>query len=244
MKKILAALAVASISGLAVPAWAHSDMHVSVLGGVIDVAGDELLIDGLTGYRMFEGDFGDLEGGPFKTDDPGFLADPGNFAPGVILGYRAQGTLQYWDGSSWGSVAGQERVQMADAFEEVSIFAASGTSGKLIGLIDQVGGDGVLHAHLDYSIENSGGVGDPAMGAYAIQLSLLALDQDFNPLASYGESQPFFLIFNRGLSAQAFENALDARITAVPVPASGPLLGAALAAAFAAIRRRSGQFAG
>lgn len=244
MKKILAVLAVASASGLAVPAWAHSDMHVSVAGGTIYVTGDELLVDSQTGYRIFEGDFGDLEGGPFKTDDPGFLADPGNFTSGTILGYRALGTLQYWNGTGWGSVAGQEQVHLADAFEEVSIFAASGTSGKLVGLIDQVGGDGVLHAHLDYSIGNSGGLGDPAMGAYAIQLSLLALDQDFNLLSTYGESQPFFLIFNRGLSAEAFESALDARVAAVPLPASGPLLGAALAAAFGAIRRRSSRLPG
>jgi hypothetical protein len=226
--------------GLASPVWAaHSDLHVSVLGGQIQVNGDELLVDATTGYQLFEGDFGDLEGGLFRTDDPGFVAESGNFAAGSILGYRAQGTLQYWNGTSWGAVAGQERVHIADAFEEHSIFGTSGASGKLIGLIDQIGNDGVLHAHLDFTVENTSGIGNPAVGAYAIQVSLLALDQEFNISGTYGESAPFYLILNRGLSAVDFENAIDARVTAVPIPGAGALMGTALALGFGLAKRRN-----
>lgn len=234
--KVLAALAALGFTGQTLAA--HSDLQIGVSGGVINVTGGEPVIDSLTGYRIFEGDFGDLEGGPYRTDDPGFLADPGNFTPGTILGYRAQGTLQYWNGSSWGSVVGQERIHLTDALEEDSIFALSGTSGKSIGLIDQIGSDGVLHAHIDYSIENSLGVGNPLLGAYLIQLSVVALDENFNLLSTYGESQSFYVAFNRGLSAENFETAIDARVAAVPVPAAGPLLGSALALGFGLARRR------
>lgn len=234
--KVLTALGVLGFANQVLAA--HSDLHVSVISGAISVGGDELVVDALTGYQIFEGDFGDLEGGPYKTDDPGFLADSGNFLPGTILGYRAQGTLQYWNGSSWGAVAGQERVYLTDAFEEDSIFALSGVSGKTIGLIDQVGSDGVLHAHVDYSIENSLGVGNPSIGAYLIQLSVVALDENFNQASTYGESQPFYVVFNRGLSSQAFESAIDARVEAVPIPAAGPLLGSVLALGFGVARRR------
>lgn len=151
MKQAMKVLAVVGALGFVSQVFAaHSDLHVNVIGGNIDVSGDETLVDAVTGYRIFEGDFGDLEAGPYKTDDPGFLASPGNFTPGTILGLRAQGNLQYWNGSSWGAVAGQERVHVTDALEEDSIFALSGVSGKPVGLIDQIGGDGVLHAHIDY----------------------------------------------------------------------------------------------
>lgn len=244
MKKVLMALSMVGTIGLAGPAWAaHSDLNLSVVGGKIQVNGDELLVDGATGYQLFEGDFGDLEGGPFKTDDPGFLAVSGNFSGGTILGYRAQGTLQYWNGTTWGAVAGQERVHIADAFDEHSIFGASGASGKIIGLIDQVGNDGVLHAHLDFTVENAGGIGNPALGAYAIQISLLALDQDFNISSAYGESTPFYLILNRGLSSVDFESAIDARVTPVPIPGAGPLMGAALALGFGLVKRRNAKAA-
>lgn len=234
--KLLAAIMALGFTGQTLAA--HSDLHIGVNGGNINVTGDELVIDSLTGYRIFEGDFGDLEGGPYRTDDPGFVAEAGNFASGTILGYRAQGTLQYWNGASWGGVAGQERVHLTDALEEDSIFALSGTSGKTIGLIDQIGSDGVLHAHIDYSIENSLGVGNPSLGAYLIQLSVVALDENFNLLSTYGESQSFYVAFNRGLSAESFEAAIDSRVAAVPIPAAGPLLGSALVLGFGLARRR------
>lgn len=239
--KLLAAIVALGFTGQTLAA--HSDLNIGVSGGNINVIGDELVVDSLTGYRIFEGDFGDLEGGPYRTDDPGFVAEPGNFAAGTILGYRAQGTLQYWNGSSWGSVAGQERVHLTDALEEDSIFALSGTSGKAIGLIDQIGSDGVLHAHVDYSIENSLGVGNPSLGAYLIQLSVVALDENFNLVSTYGESQSFYIALNRGLSAANFEAAIDARVAAVPIPAAGPLLGTALAMGFGLVRRRQLQTA-
>lgn len=239
MKFSIKALAAIGILGFAGQVLAHSDIHVGYSGSAITVHGDESLIDALTGYSIFEGDFGDLAGGPYVTDDPGFLADAGSgFTGSPILGYRALGALQYWNGTTWGAVAGQERVHVTDSWGEDSIFALSGTSGKSIGLIDQFGTDGSLHAHIDYSIENSLGIGNPSVGAYMIQLSLLALDEEFNPLATYGESQSFYMVFNRGLSAEAFEAAIDSRVAAVPVPGAAPLLGSALAMGFALARRR------
>lgn len=239
MNKVMKLLAVLAALGFAEQTLAqHSDIEIHVSGGVVSAESDELLLDAITGYRIFEGNFGDLAGGPYGTDDPGFVAEAGSFAAGTVVGYRAQGTLQYWNGSSWGMVAGQERVHITDAWGEDSIFALSGISGKSIGLIDQVSADGALHAHVDFSIENSLGTGNPLLGAYMIQLSLVALDESLNPLPAYAESTPFFLAFNRGLSAENFETAIDARVAAVPVPAAGPLLASALALGFGLARRR------
>jgi hypothetical protein len=238
MKKILAALTAVSILGLATPVWAHSDINIDVVNSVFVTYDDHGHVDALTGYNIFESNFGDLEAGPFGTDDPGFVS-VGGLPSGIILGYRAQGALQFWNGSNWGSVAGQETVSITDAFGEDSIFGASGPSGKLVGLIDQVGSGGNLHSHLDFRIANS--IGTPAVGAYAILLSVLGLDVYFNPLSGYAESQSFYLVFNRGLSEEAFESAIDARVSAVPIPAAGPLFGAALLVAFGAARRHSAR---
>lgn len=249
MKNTVVALATLGFLALANPVLAqHSDIGLGVNAGkivLVDHAheGEEhehgSLIDAATGYRIVEGDFGDLAKGPFGTANPGFAADAGAFIGGTILGYRALGALEYWNGSIWTlSTPGAEQVHIVDTFEQHSIYSPTGVSGAGIGLIGQTSANGSLHEHINFLVENTGGAGDPGIGAYLILLSILSVDASANPTTAYIESDPIYLLFNRGLSSVDFELAVDARVSEVPLPAAGPLMAGALAIGAALARRR------
>lgn len=188
------------------------------------------LFHGVNGYAIFEGDFGDLAGGPFRTDDPGFDTEPGSFANGTLVNYQALGSLQFWNGSLWSStVPGGEYVRLDGNLGEEVRWTTSGLLGDTSGLIGQAGPTGQIHEHLDIRVARELG-GAPAVGAYLIQLQINA--------QGYQSSDPFYMVFNRGLSASAFEASVDALVTPVPEPGTWALLLAGLAVVGVAAQRR------
>lgn len=80
---------------------AGSTLTVGVYG---DLPYTTLPVDIHTGYVLFPGNFGDFEGGPDKTDDPGFQAFAGALSgrSGAkdFIGFKALGVLQQWDAAS------------------------------------------------------------------------------------------------------------------------------------------------
>lgn len=80
---------------------AGSTLTVGVYG---DLPYTTLPVDIHTGYVLFPGNFGDFEGGPDKTDDPGFQAFAGALSgrSGAkdFIGFKALGALQQWDAAS------------------------------------------------------------------------------------------------------------------------------------------------
>jgi hypothetical protein len=210
------------------PAWAsglhEGDILVSVSGGKLKTNGghDDL-------GKVFEGDFGDLAGGLYKTDDPGYDSEAGTFAQGTQLFYKALGKLSFWNGSHWSAanVPAGVSVQIEGNLGELTSFTASGVTGDLSGLIGQAGAGGSVHEHLDMSVA---GANRTLPGAYMISLQL------WSSSTALQASDPYHIVLNRGLSEDDFE----AAVMAVPEPSTYAMLLLGLAAVgFSARRRRA-----
>lgn len=186
-------------------------------------------LHGVTGEQIFVTDFGDFAGGPFGVDDPGFFSDSGVLPADSLLRYQALGSLRYWDKgtSSWSeNTPNNEQVRLSGGLdvtviedssscdgllicipdtslefnESNTIFTDSGISGKSSLIIDNTQPDGSLHTHLDWFIEESDGTAGGSEGAYLVQLAM-RMDGLVN-------SDPFLILFNRGLSTNEFAAAL------------------------------------
>jgi len=202
------------------------DIEMSVVSGKIVVDGHATTQFG-TGFKIFEGDFGDFAGGPHETDDPGYDSAPGTFLPGTFITYNTVGSLWFWNGRNWG-LAGAERVRLDGNMFEESFFSGTGTSGDLTGLVGVAGNSGVVHKHLDMVVSRVG-VGVPTTGSYMFQLFLTG--------TALTASDSFLLVLNHGLSEENFEMSVQA--LAVPEPGTWLmwLAGVGLIGAITARRR-------
>ena len=224
IKPLLGAVALAA-SLCAAPVWAadthEGDIVMSVMGGKLATSGGHT-------DTIFEGDFGDLPGGPYKTDDPGYDSAAGTFMNGAQVMYSALGMLKFWNGSNWSSanVPTGNQVQIDGNLGEETFFGATGISGSVSGLIGQAGSSGMVHEHLDMSLT---GDEKSTPGAYMISLQLTS--------AKYMSSDPYHIVLNAGLGDDAFEAAVMA---AVPEPSTYAMLLLGLAAVgYGAKRRRA-----
>lgn len=223
------------LCALAMPAWA-AEPHVH--GGDIlpELEGAQLVfhtegleLDFASGAPLYESDFGGGLDGDFVTDEPGFDHEDGQFTPGTLFAVIAVDTLRFWDGVSW-SGATTAVISIEDALPGrpgLDIDGALAAGGAA--LVGQADASGNFHAHRDFAITNGA-----AAGSYLITLKLIALVEgalsgDTLDLTQrvYQDSDPFMLVFNRGLEFEAFEASVEARV--VPVPAPLMLLGSGLA---------------
>jgi PEP-CTERM motif len=232
MKNRFAAICLSAASALMLlPGAAQAQLHegdveLSLMGGKIMFEGNDVWH--WNGLAIFEANFGDLGGGPYETDDPGYDSAPGTFAAGTLVNYTAMGSLMFWNSSQWvSSVPTSEFVRFEGNLGEETRWTAGGVSGDASGLIGQAGADGVIHEHVDMSVARMGG-GVPAVGAYLIQMQLTS--------PSLTSSDSFYMVFNRGLSDDDFEMAVQA--LAVPEASSWAMLAAGLGVVCAVARRR------
>lgn len=249
----LTACVLASVAGLWAPlAWAvHFDIELRTDRGPVagarittDFYGDltewagNLPIDAETGQKIYPGYFGDLEGGPYLTDDPGFQAFAGTFVRGELVAYRALGTLRWWNPATgrWGAAPqGIEVVLYGNIPIEVEIgydtdpaawaeqyayysggtrYHATGVSGPLSAFIDDAKTGGSFHAHLDWKITAPARAA-PNVGAYMVTLQFWSSAQAGGQ-QKYLPSTPVQIIFERGISEAQMRTAIQARIAARP----------------------------
>lgn len=185
--------------------------------------------------NLFETDFGDLAGGDYLTDEPGFVVDisQGAFTPGNWLQFQGLGSLKFWDGSTWNSSSlNGEHLDIESLDGGITSFSASGITNPT-GLIGEFDSTGFFHSHLEMSIRNAANELGGSVGAYWIELQLFETLANSN-LSVSTASAPFSLIFNRGLDSVAYETA----VSAVPVPAAFWLFGSALVGLIPRARRR------
>jgi hypothetical protein len=233
----LLAIAAAAVLALpALPSWAadvHAgDIEIEIDDGILHTHGAAHTAFA-NGWNIFEGDFGDTAGGPWRTDDPGFDSADGTFAAGTQVWYRGIGTLQFWTGSVWQAMAADvskpEWLRLDGNLGEETFFRFGGVDGDVTGLIGEAGADGKIHEHLDMRVARATGHGAPAVGAYLFTLQLESL--------TLGTSQPFYLVMNNGLDDDAFEASVMA--LAVPEPSTWALMLAGAGVLAGVARRRS-----
>ncbi|PPD33677.1 MAG: hypothetical protein CTY19_06965 [Methylomonas sp.] len=189
---------------------------------------------------VFEADFGDFAGGPFRTSNPGFDVDTaqGPFGFGNVLRYEALGALQFWNGSIWSNaLPGNETLSIVDALDETTVFSATGVSNP-IGVIDAIGPNGGLHSHLQFSLRNAANQLGGTLGAYWISFQLFETAADsLEPLTQ--ASAPISIFFNRGMDHEDFDLAIDNAVSAVPLPSSIWMFGSAVIGMVSLVKRRS-----
>ncbi len=199
----------------------HGDVEGGIVGSQIVISGGEMVA---AGGHIYEGDFGDAEGGPYETDAPGFDID--GFNTGEILAFNVVGPLQFWNGTSWGTAstgaADSGTVSILDA--QTSVFNVDGAS-VLEGLVAVGAADalGEVHQHIEFSINASA-----ATGSYLFEAALFGYDSTFTNLL-YTASETVYIALNNGLSELAFEGSVDAFANPVPVPAAWLFMASGLA---------------
>ncbi|ATG89383.1 PEP-CTERM sorting domain-containing protein [Methylomonas koyamae] len=187
---------------------------------------------------LFEADFGDLSGGLYSTDDPGYDADTdhGAFGAGNWLQFTGLGNLQFWDGSSWGTPVAGETVHIEDAVGNTTIFGGASITNPQ-GVIGEFDSAGDIHEHLDMEIRTAANALGGTVGAYWITLQLFeSLPNSQDALAI---SSTYDIIFNRGLGHEDFETAVSTVTAPVPLPGAAWLFAPALVSLLGVGRRRS-----
>ncbi|MEQ1638021.1 MAG: hypothetical protein ABL903_15160 [Methylococcales bacterium] len=203
-----------------------------------------LPIEASSGKAIFLADFQDLPGGAFKTKNPGFQAIQNALSPNEAISYRALGVLKYWpaNASAWEAAPANTQITLFGGLDlnsgifnnpeqcngqlicfsgdtqgtgKSTVFMGSGIQGAPELLIDVANNQGALHTHLSFFLENAQGqLGGPE-GAYLLEM------QVFSRLRST-PSTPFLVLFNAGLSSEAFTVALSALVKSVDEPGSTP----------------------
>lgn len=233
----------------------HFDVIVSSLpaAGGLRIAADVAGVfprDYATQRVLVPADFGDFAGGPYKTDDPGWVVPAGQLLPGEVLRYRALGRLWFWNNNRARWEASVPRGESVRLFGEVpaevvlrndpaelalyrqgTIWTVNGVEGPREAAIEAADAAGTIHSHLDFCVQDSAGdcsrpglghSGAPTAGAYMIELQLLVAAAA-NGQRQYRASNPLMIVLNRGLSGADFQRAVQARTIAAPPQEAQPL---------------------
>jgi hypothetical protein len=210
------------------------DIELKVISGALAVEGYHELQYG-TGIPIFEGALNNmLSGMRWRGTNPGFDSEPGTFQVTDVVSVRpvVSGTgLDFWNGSSWQDLMPRsETLEMEDPSDEIVTFSGVGftqTAGFLGELFPEP--DGAIHQHFKFTLSDSpSGPPGPTTGAYRILLQASS--------SSYSPSTPFYVVFNRGLGDEQFEEAIHAM--AVPEPGTYAMLGLGLGVIALVARRR------
>lgn len=181
---------------------------------------------------VFGAEFGEADPGqPYFGQDPGFLAEPGAFPGGSLIGFNIRSGLRYWTGTGFGDVPHGEILMVAKGSHSLTLSEVA-QQGFYFGVFD---GEGGLHEHLEWQLSGPdgnpppGGMVAPTVGVYLVELELKT------DLPGVANSDPIWLVFNNG-DEEAHEAAVNwIQETYLPEPTSLLLLALG---AFAMVGRR------
>lgn len=213
----------------------HSDVEFEYSGSKIEI---EFGAEG----QVFEGEFPTAGADLQFTSEPGFRSEILELAGINSLDeivYNVHDSLLFWDGNSITTPAVGTQIRIANRGIGVPDTIVAGASGPQPGSfsspfnnrIGAADGSGDFHSDLDWFLEPD--PGSPATGAYAVKLSLSTDEPGIT------DSDPFFIIFNFGLSETLFEEGVEAFAATIPEPTSLVLIGAGVFAAGLTRQRRA-----
>jgi len=232
LKKMSLGLSLAA--AMMLPTWAlasgdHAgDIAVSAQNGKLMVGGSHFETHGVTGFNIYEADFGDLASGPWATKDPGFQTQGDQLLkPGALISFEGLGALSFWNGASWGAAAAGFSVSVADVYQDApTSWHMGGVTQGETQYVSEVSAGGTIHDHLKMSV-----TANAPVGAYMIEMKLKSDD--------YAASDSFYIVFNRGLSQESFEASVETLVAApVPEPSSYALMLAGVGVMGLLLRRR------
>jgi hypothetical protein len=198
------------------------DLEFRYAGGKISLEADSGEPGFLDGHRLFGADMN--VGGLFdrNTDEPGFISEIdiglGIGANDVIdynvLESRFGYYLNYWNVAT-GMVENTSTTLRIDDNPTGFLVVSSMFGGTGTGAIGQADGLGDFHSHIDFTLSEGADLGIYAM--------LMEMTTD---AAGVANSDPFWVVFNYGMSETDHENAMAFfGGSAIPEPSSAMLLG-------------------
>jgi len=226
----------------------HADIWLTLVDNQVSASGinsetnNQVAVDLTTGKFLFLSAFGTFSD-PNKTDQPGFQSLTNTFNANEFLYYRAVGSLWFWNGQAWvNEVVDQERIKIRDVVYSTSTVTPTGVINSE-GAIAQINGNGSLHQHIDFFIENLGSAG-PAAGAYMIDMEFFGTNTPGGSFETHSTSDPVRIAFNYQMSEAAFDQAINSLISSlepatvsVPIPHSALALLASLLFIFASYEK-------
>lgn len=127
----------------------------------------------LTGRKIVTGDFGDFGGGPYETDDPGWVVAAGHLVEGEQMLYRILNPLQFWSieqGDWLSSTPNNEAIRIFGVIpleiilngseEEIAFYgsgtviSSNGVSGPTSLILDRADESGAVHSHVDFCLQD------------------------------------------------------------------------------------------
>ncbi len=167
--------------------------------------------------RVFESAFDTSGLFEQNTDDPGFFsgaAEGLSVNPGDTIDYNILGPLGFHDGTGFATAPTGAAVLIEDN-PGGTLAVSETTTGPITGpgVIAVADGGGAVHAHIDFTLDPET-LDTPEFGAYGL---LMQLTTDASGVA---DSDPFYIVFNFGLTEPVFENAVGDFASIVPEPAS------------------------
>jgi len=172
-----------------------------------------------TDQRVFGADFGEADPAqPNFADEPGFRALPGDF-DGQNWGFNVLDAVFRWNGNDFSEVS---PFTMTINFGPSPDVVTPTTPGRTVpGFEIPIGNDG-FDDHLNIFLNAP--ADDSADGIYLLTLNAFTTE--------FEASEPFWFVFNRGLSEAEHDLAIDyVNTNLVPSPGAmvlAPMLGAAL----------------
>jgi hypothetical protein len=222
------------VYALLVGLWAGSARADGIHGGDIELEIEDGKLVTHNG-RYFESELTGTDPGPYVSEAPGFDSLPGLLTPTEQIGFNVLQSLLYWDGEELAAPGSGVGLSLLFGSNSRVVTQASGSQAGFSlgggGLDEDENYVGDFHKHFDFVLSSGAPV-----GAYGVLLQLTPIDT-----SRFVASDPFLLVFNRGLGHEEFEAGVDAmvQVTAVPEPSSVALAGLGVAGlAGAALRRR------
>lgn len=225
---------------------------VTAFGDFDDAQASNVYIEAISRKRLVKTHFCSLLQ-PNKTNNPGWRMANGTLLADELLWFRALGKLQYWNPelNTWGAPPNGEVLHYYNSIppsstlpddEDFDIqgtrWSATGVAGPSEAPIEEASSSGGIHAHFDFCLRDQDGdclahggtnQGNPARGAYTIELQLFSTAKTVDNLEKYIPSRPIKILFNKKLNSDELANAVGSlttpeRISDQTLPPAGILI--------------------